>query len=155
MKTSEILGVTLNVSILAIFYTALGGIISYLLYYFVDQHDENWEQRSTLYQVYDVSFQLAVIGILTFWITYFMREAAPIFPVSKELDLLVDTYISGLFFAYAMFLFIEYLDSKIKFLYHKILDQHIAKFVPSRKMERKQKRATEHQDGVSTFTGDR
>lgn len=153
MKTSEALGVTLNVSILAVFYTALGGIISYLLYYFVDEHDENWEQRSTAYQLYDVSFQLAVIGILTFWVTYLMREAAPIFPISKELDLLVDTYTSGLFFAYAMFLFIEYLDSKIKFLYHKILDTHIAKFVPSRKMEKDKKRDRIHQDGVSTFTG--
>lgn len=151
MKTSEILGVTLNVSILAVFYTALGGIISYLLYYFVDEHDENWEKKSTWYQVYDVSFQLAIIGILTFWITYNMREAAPIFPVRKELDLLVDTYASGLFFAYAMFLFIDYLDSKIKFLYHKMLDSQISKFVPSRKMERTKKQDREHQDGVSTF----
>ena len=153
MKTAEVLGVTLNVSILAVFYTALGGIISYLLYYFVDEHDENWEKKSTLYQMYDVSFQLALIGILTFWITYLMREAAPIFPISKELDLLVDTYVSGLFFAYAMFLFIEYLDSKIKFLYHKLLDKHIANFVPSRKMEKRKKQDREHQDGLSTFPG--
>lgn len=148
MKPAEVLGVTLNVSILAIFYTALGGIISYLLYFFVDEHDEEWEKKSTAYQVYDVSFQLAIIGILTFWITYLMREAAPIFPVSKELDLLVDTYVSGLFFAYAMFLFIDYLDSKIKFLYHKMFDSHISKFVPSRKMERQKKRDKIHQDGL-------
>ena len=153
MKPAEILGVTLNVSILAVFYTTLGGLISYLLYYFVDEHDENWENQSTLYQAYDVSFQLAIIGILTFWITYLMREAAPIFPVSKELDVLVDTYISGLFFAYAMFLFIDYLDSKIKFLYHKLFDSHISKFVPSRKMERQKKQAREHQDELSTFSG--
>jgi Na+/H+ antiporter NhaC len=137
MKTSEVLGVTLNVSILAVFYTALGGIISYLLYYFVDEHDEEWEKRSTGYQVYDVSFQLSIIGILTFWITYLMREAAPIFPVSKELDLLVDTYVSGLFFAYAMFLFINYLDSKIQYLYHELLDKHVEKMFPSRKMDKK------------------
>lgn len=144
MKTSEILGVTLNVSILAIFYTALGGIISYLLYHFVNKHDEDWEKQPTWYQVYDVAFQLSAIGILTFWITYNMREAAPIFPISKKLDLLVDTYTSGLFFAYAMFLFIDYLDSKIKFLYTKFFDS----YVPSRKMEREKRRDRIHQDGV-------
>jgi len=148
MKLAEILGVTLNVSILSVFYTALGGIISYLLYYFVDEHDELWEKKSTLFQVYDVSFQLAIIGILAFWFTYMIKEASPIFPVSKELDSLVDTYISGVFFAYAMFLFIEYLDTKIKFIYHKIFDSHISKFVPSRKMEKEKKRAKEHQYGV-------
>lgn len=148
MKIEEIVGVTLNVSILAVFYTALGGIISYLLYYFVDEHDEEWEKKSTMYQLYDVSFQLGLIGVLAFWFTYIIKEAPPLFPVSKELDSLVDTYISGVFFAYAMFLFIEYLDSKIKFLYHKIFDSQIAKFVPSRKMEKKKKQEKIHQDGL-------
>lgn len=150
MKGSEILGVTLNVGILSVFYTALGGIISYLLYYFVDEHDEDWEKRSTMYQVYDVSFQLAIIGILAFWFTYVIKEASPIFPVSRELDSLVDIYISGVFFAYAMFLFIEYLDTKIKFIYHKVFDTHIANFVPSRKMDKQKKQEKEHQYGLST-----
>ena len=61
MKVEEIVGVTLNTGILAVFYTAIGGIISYLLYYFVDQHDEEWEQKPTWYQIGDVSFQLALI----------------------------------------------------------------------------------------------
>ena len=137
MKVEEILGVTLNTSILAVFYTAIGGIISYLLYYFVDDHDEEWEKKSTLYQVGDVSLQLALIGNLAFWITYTIREAAPIFPINKELDELVDTYISGVFFAYAMFLFIDFLDSKIKFLYHKLLDTHLEKMFPLRKTNKK------------------
>ena len=137
MKWEEIIGVTLNTSILAIFYTALGGLISYFLYFFVDQHDAQWERESTMYQVADVSLQLSVIGSIAFWITYVIREAAPIFPVSKELDELVDTYISGVFFAYAMFLFIEYLDSKIKFLYHKIFDHQMEKMFPSRKTDKK------------------
>ena len=137
MKVEEILGVTLNTSILAVFYTAIGGIISYLLYYFVDDHDEEWEKKSTLYQVGDVSLQLALIGNLAFWITYTIREAAPIFPINKELDELVDPYISGVFVAYAMFLFIDFLDSKIKFLYHKLLDTHLEKMFPLRKTNKK------------------
>lgn len=137
MKWNEIVGVTMNASVLAIFYTALGGMISYLLEFFVDEHTEEWEQKPTWYQVGDVSLQLAVIGVLAFWVTYIIREAAPIFPVSKQLDELIDTYISGVFFTYAMFLFIGFLDSKIKFLYHKFLDRHIEKMFRSRKTDRK------------------
>uniref|UniRef100_A0A6C0EP35 Uncharacterized protein n=1 Tax=viral metagenome TaxID=1070528 RepID=A0A6C0EP35_9ZZZZ len=137
MKLEEIIGVTLNTGILAIFYTAIGGIVSYLLYYFVDEHNEEWEQRSTLYQVGDVSLQLAVIGTIIFWITYIIKEAPPIFHVSRELDALVDTYMSGVFFAYSMFLFIDFLDSKIKFLYHKAFDRHFEKMFPLRKTNKK------------------
>ena len=142
MQLPEILGVTLNTGILAIFYTVIGGIVSYLLYYFVDEHDEEWERRSTLYQVGDVSLQLASIGIIAFWITYIIKEAPPIFPVSRELDSLVDTYMSGVFFAYAMFLFIDFLDSKIKFLYHKVFDTHLEKMFPMRKTNKKKSKTT-------------
>lgn len=137
MKLQEIVGVTLNTSILAVFYTALGGLISYLLGLYVDPHTTEWEHKPTWYQLGDVSLQLALIGSIAFWVTYLIREAAPIFPISRELDHLVDTYISGLFFAYAMFLFVEFLDTKIKFLYHHILDEHIEKMFPSRKMDKK------------------
>lgn len=137
MKVEEIVPVILNSGILAIFYTAIGGVVSYLLYYFVDEHDEQWEQKSIWYQVGDVSLQLAVIGNLAFWITYIIRQASPIFHVSREIDELVDTYMSGVFFAYAMFLFIDFLDSKIKFLYHKVFDTHLEKMFPLRKTNKK------------------
>jgi hypothetical protein len=137
MKLQEIIGVTLNTSILAVFYTTIGGIISYLLGIFVDEPMDEWKKHPIWYQAGSVSLQLAIIGSLAFWITYIIREAAPIFPVSKPLDELVDTYISGVFFAYAMFLFINYLDSKIQYLYHELLDKHIEKMFPSRKTDKK------------------
>lgn len=133
MKPSEIIGVTLNVSILAVFYTSLGGFLSYILYQFIQEHDQDWESQPAWYQILDVSVQLAVVGIVAFWITYNIKEAAPIFPVSKRMDEMVDTYISGIFFAYAMFLFIEYLDSKIQFLYDKFLGDTFS----LRKMDKK------------------
>jgi uncharacterized membrane-anchored protein len=142
MELSEIFGVTLNTGILAIFYTVIGGIVSYLLYYFIDEHDEDWEKKSTLYQVSDVSIQLAVVGTIAFWITYIIKEAPPIFHVSRELDALVDTYMSGVFFAYSMFLFLDFLDSKIKFLYHKVLDTHLEKMFPLRKTNKKKSKTT-------------
>ena len=137
MKWEEAIGVTLNTGILSIFYTALGGIISYILYFFVDKHDADWEKKSTWYQVGDVTLQLSIVGTIAFWVTYLIREAAPIFPVSKDLDALVDTYISGVFFAYAVFLFIEHLNTKVKFLYHKMFDHHMEKMFPLRKTDKK------------------
>ena len=144
MKTSEIVGVTLNVSILAVFYTALGGLLSYLLYQFIQEHDQEWEKQPAWYQILDVSAQLAAVGIVAFWITYNIKEAAPIFPVSKKMDELVDTYISGIFFAYAMFLFIEYLDSKIQFLYDKFLGDTFS----LRKMDKNKSKDKMYQNGV-------
>ena len=137
MKWEEAVGVTLNTSILAVFYTTVGGIISYILGIFVNEPMEDWKKHPRWYQVGSVSMQLAIIGSLAFWITYVIREAAPIFPVSKPLDELVDTYISGLFFAYAMFLFINYLDEKIQYLYHELLDKHVERMFPSRKTDKK------------------
>lgn len=137
MKLEEIIGVTLNASILAVFYTILGGVISYLLSEFIEVPLDKWKASPFWYQAGTVSLELAIVGSIGFWITYTIRQAAPIFPVSKELDHIVDTYIGGVFFAYAMFLFIQTLDDKIRYLYSEILDKHIEKVFPSRKMDKK------------------
>jgi hypothetical protein len=121
MKTSEIAGATVNVAILSVFYTGLGALISYGLFYFVYPFSEEWKKGTLGFQLLDIVAELSLVGILAFWITYNIKEAPPIFKVSKEMDSLVDTYISGIFFAYAMFLFLEFLDDKIKFLYQKYL----------------------------------
>ena len=135
MKLEEIIGVTLNTSILAIFYTVIGGVISYVLSLLETPFDE-WKKSSTAFKIGTVALELSIIGSIGFWITYTIREAAPIFPVSKELDHIVDTYIGGVFFAYAMFLFIQTLDDKIKYLYREYLDKHIEKMFPSRKTDK-------------------
>lgn len=122
MKISEILGATVNVAILAVFYTSIGGLISYLLSFFVYEYDEEWRKESLGFQLLDIIVELSLVAILAFWITYNIKEAPPIFRVSKEMDSLVDTYVSGIFFAYSMFLFLEFLDDKIKYLYQKYLN---------------------------------
>lgn len=122
MKLQEILGATVNVAILSVFYTSIGGFISYLLSFVVYPFDQEWKKGSLGFQLLDIISELSLVGILAFWITYNIREAPPIFKVSKEMDSLVDTYISGIFFAYSMFLFLQFLDDKIRFLYAKYLD---------------------------------
>jgi hypothetical protein len=130
MKLKEILGGTLNIGILTIFYTLFGALISYLIFHLFDDHTDEWEKSSALYQFTDVTAELSLIGIIAYWTTHIIREHPPIFPISRELDRVIDTYVSGIFFAFAMFLFLEDLSTKIKFLYERYLKSHFVKVIP-------------------------
>jgi hypothetical protein len=121
MKAGEFVAVSLNVGLLAIFYTVFGGLFSYGLYFFVDVHDDVWESKPLSYKLYDTGLELIIIALFAFWPMYFINKAPPVIPVSKELDQLVDTYISGIFFVYAMFIFLDDLESKLRSLYKTIL----------------------------------
>jgi hypothetical protein len=126
----EVLGGTLNVAILSVFYVLVGGVLSYVLGYIFDDFDKVWKSRSVGYQLAETGLELTIFGTIAFWISKIIRDAAPIFPVSKEMDIEVDSYISGLFFAYAMFLFLDHLTSKIKHIYEKLLGPGIKKILP-------------------------
>ena len=155
MDLAEILGGTMNIAILAVFYTLVGILISVILYHLFDDCDKEWKSETLVYQVGDIGLELGIIGTVAFWTTEITREWAPIFPVAKSLDLKIDTYVSGLFFAYAMFLFLEQLSDKIKFLYGEYVHKHIVRFIPpnwsvmksvfaSRKTNAKKDSGTEH-----------
>lgn len=126
----QVLGSTLNIAILSVFYTVLGGILSYIMGYIFDDFDKVWKGRSISYQLGDITLQLTIFGLIAFWVSKLIKDAAPIFHVSKRMDMEVDAYISGLFFAYAMFLFLDHLSSKIKHVYEKLMGPGIKKVLP-------------------------
>lgn len=130
MNRKETLFVTGNTALLAIFYTMLGALVSYTLYYLVDEFDENWKKRSTLFKVADVSFEIAVLSIIAFWSSHMIELAPPVLPVRKELDLLVDGYISGIFYIFAVFIFMDSLTDKMKYLFEELLGTHFMKIFP-------------------------
>jgi hypothetical protein len=130
MDLGEVLGGTMNIVILALFYTLIGLLLSILLYHLFDDCDKEWKAEHLAYQVGDIGLELGIIGSVAFWTTQITRGWAPIFPISKVLDLQIDTYVSGLFFAYAMFLFLEQLSEKVKFLYKEHVHKHIVRFIP-------------------------
>ena len=121
MNVYEVVGVTINIGFLAIIYTILGGLVSYVFYYLIDEFDEDWKKKSVLFKVSDVSIELAIIGITTFWVSMLIEKLPQIVPLKKKLDTLVDGYMSGVFFLFAIFIFIDSLTDKIKFLY----DEHV------------------------------
>uniref|UniRef100_A0A6C0AI77 Uncharacterized protein n=1 Tax=viral metagenome TaxID=1070528 RepID=A0A6C0AI77_9ZZZZ len=128
----EFVGGTLNITILASFYTVVGALLSILLFHLFDDCDDDWKKEGLGYQLGDIGLELGIIGTVAFWVTYVIRDYAPIFPISKTLDVLIDTYISGVFFAFAMFLFLEELSDKIKFLYHSYFHKHIVRMIPEK-----------------------
>lgn len=136
-ETLKILAITMNAGLLALFYTVFGGILSYILYYIFDDHDDIWEQQPLWWQVSTVSVELIVIAIIGMWSALLIRDAPPIFHVSKEWDVFVDSYVSGVFFAFAMFLFLDNLSSKLKFLYERFLGKQNGHFLTRKTDEKK------------------
>lgn len=123
---------SLNIGILAIFYTLLGGVLSYGMHNLFDDFDEHWKGKGLLFQMFDVCVELIVIGLVAFWTIFYIRDAPPIFPVNKVMDEFVDTYVSGIFFSFSLFLFFGDLESKIKHLYGKLADPVVKKNFPTK-----------------------
>ena len=128
MTGKEIAFVSLNAVILAIFYTLFGLFISFVLHYLFDEFDEKWKERSIYYQIGDVSTEIALLAIVSFWSAHVIEWAPPFFPVRKVLDTLVDEYISGIFFIFAVFIFMNHFTDKLKYLFEKKVGPHFDKF---------------------------
>jgi H+/Cl- antiporter ClcA len=117
MSWKEALYVTINASLLAVMYTLFGALISYIFYHIFDEFDENWKKRSEVYKITEVTVEVVIIAIIAFWSAFYIEKLQPFVPVRKQLDTLVDGFISGIFFIFAIFLFIDQLTDKLKYLY--------------------------------------
>lgn len=123
--------ITLNSAILAVFYTLLGVLLSYLMYHMFDSFDDKWkEERSLTFQLTDVSLEISILSIVAFWSAHIIEIAPPFFYVRKELDTLVDGYISGIFYIFAIFIFMDELTDKLKFLFEKMFNAPFSKYFP-------------------------
>jgi len=118
----ENLAITGNAAILAVIHTAYGAFISYVLYYLFDEFDDAWKARSTLYQVTDVSVEIMLIAIFGYWASEVTLLIPAFFPTSKENELSVDIWVSGIFFVIALFLFLDELTEKLKFIQNKFFE---------------------------------
>lgn len=132
MKWHEAFNTSVNVVILAVFYTLLGALVSYAFYWLFDDHDAEWEAKSTTFKVYDVLAEVSVIGLIAFWITFGIRDSPPMFRVRKSIDEFTDSYVSGIFFIFAIFIFMEDLSSKIKYLYDELIGSKLKHLLPKK-----------------------
>jgi len=119
-----------NAIFLAIFYTIFGALLSYVMYHLFNEFDETWKQKTLLFQLGDVGLEVSILASVALWSTEIIKIAPSFLPVRKELDLLVDNYISGIFFIFAVFVFMDQLTEKLKYLFARILGPTFNKIFP-------------------------
>jgi hypothetical protein len=129
--SSDAGSLSMNIAMLSVFYAFLGGIVSFAFHYLFDDFNEEWKEKSLAFKIYDISVEIALLALIAFWSVFYVNTSAPIIPVKREFAGFVDTYTSGMFFIYAIFLFMDDLGNKLKFLYETYLDSPFKKVFPT------------------------
>ena len=138
IKPGDAIALSLNIVILAIFYCFVGCLLSYVLYYFFDEYNPKdklgleWEERSVYYQLGDVSLGIGIIALVSFWLVFVLNTSAPIIPVPQYMASFVDTYTTGMFFMYSVFIFMTDLTSKLKYLFETYLEGKFDDIFPNK-----------------------
>lgn len=114
----HIFNLTINLIYMSIFYVFLGALLSWTMWRVFPDFDENWEKQSNLYQLADVCVEVSVIIIVCFWITYFVNLYIPILPVTSSLEVYLESFGGQTMFIYAVFIFLDVLDNKLKHVFH-------------------------------------
>jgi hypothetical protein len=128
---ADIANLSLNIVMLSVCYAVLGGFVSFIYHFLFDNFDDGWKKKTPLFQIFDVAFEISMLALIAFWSVFTINTSAPIFPIRRELAGFVDTYTSGMFFIYAVFLFMDDLSSKIKHLYETYLDEPTRRILPT------------------------
>jgi hypothetical protein len=126
----ESLAVTGNAAVLAILHTVYGAFISYLFYYLFDEFDEKWQKRSDLYKITDVMVEIMLIATFGYWASEATLLIPPIFPTSRAKEIAVDSWVSGIFFVIALFLFLDGLTEKLKYLQNNFFEDAFSRWLP-------------------------
>ena len=136
MSRNDSIRVTANIAIFASLYTVAGGIVSFLFYYLFDVYDpekpneSHWEKKGLLFQIADVVVEITIIAVTAFWLVYFINTSAPIIPVRHGMLDFVDSYTSGMFFMFAIFIFMSDLTNKLKYLFRRIMGEYLDHYFP-------------------------
>ena len=127
---NQALRVSVNISLLAIFYTTFGAFISYVFYYLFDEFDDEWEKKSMFYKIIDVSIELSIVVLCSFWISKFMASLPPIIPIPLKITREIESYTADFFFVIALFLFLDDLTKKLKYLQEYFFSREFNRYLP-------------------------
>ena len=130
LKSGEEYAVTGNAAILAVIHTVYGAFISYVFYYLFDEFDDKWQARSDMYKIADVIVEIMLIAVFGYWASETTLLLSPIFPTSKAKEIAVDSWVSGIFFVIALFLFLDDLTQKLKYLQNYYFEEVFSKLLP-------------------------
>lgn len=116
----HVLSVSANLAIVSVLYLFLGATISYVFKQVFPEHNSEWEALPRWKQILDISVEMAIIVVSSFWITYLARYLIPIIPVRPSLEHLIESAGGQIAFLYAVFVFLEVLDDKLIWVYKDI-----------------------------------
>jgi hypothetical protein len=116
----NILAVSANIAIVSVIYLFVGATVSYVLKNTFPRHSADWESWPRWKQILDISVEMMVIVIISFWLTYFARYIIPIIHVRHSLEHLIESTGVQIAFLYAVFVFLEVLDDKLIWVYKDI-----------------------------------
>jgi hypothetical protein len=135
LSADDSLRVTANIAIFSVFYALAGGFLSFVLYYLFDSYNPpestEWETKGLAFQFTDIALEISIIGLVAFWLVYFINVSAPIIPVRKGLEDFVDSYTSGLFFMFSLFIFLQEFSNKMRYVFNHFLGNVFDKVFPA------------------------
>ena len=135
LSTGDSLRVTANIAFFSILYALAGGFLSFVLYYLFDTYNPpestEWEKKGLAFQFTDIALEIAIIGLVAFWLVYFINTSTPIIPVRKGLEDFVDSYTSGLFFMFSLFIFLQDFSDKMRYVFKQFLGNVFDKVFPA------------------------
>jgi hypothetical protein len=113
----QVFPLTINLVCIGIFYVFFGGFISYWMSKLFPKFDADWEKQPNWIQLLDVSAEISLIVVIAFWLTYIVNLYIPILHVSKGLEGYIESFGGQMIFIYAVFLFMDTLDDKLKHVF--------------------------------------
>jgi hypothetical protein len=116
----HILSLTVNLVFVAIFYIFLGGAVSYVLKRVTPPFNAEWEALPNSVQALDVAAEISIIVLVAFWLTYVVHRWIPVVPVSSALEHYIESFGGQMVFLYAVFIFMETLDDKLRHVFEDI-----------------------------------
>ena len=137
VKRADAIAVSANIVLFSLIYATAGAFISYIFYYTFDTYDpekgdvNKWEKKGIWFQAADIVVEIALISLTAFWLVHYINTSTPIIPVRRGLEDFIDSYTSGLFFLFTIFIFLDDLSNKLKYVFHQLLDKVFDRYFPA------------------------
>jgi hypothetical protein len=111
------IALTINLILLSIFYVIIGFLVSYLIGLFFPDYTEEWKKEPLWLRAADVTAEVSLLVVASFWVTYFARLVIPVIPLKPSLEHYLEQYAGNTMFVYAIFIFFDDLSDKLIFLF--------------------------------------
>jgi hypothetical protein len=111
------IALTINLILLSIFYVVIGFLVSYLIGLFFPDYTEEWKKEPLWLRAADVTAEVSLLVVASFWVTYFARLVIPVIPLKPSLEHYLEQYAGNTMFVYAIFIFFDDLSDKLIFLF--------------------------------------